>query len=166
MSAARSEAPKSEAKVLEGEPVIEITRLLDAPRELVWECFTDPKHLAHWWGPNGFSITTHSHAARAGGKWDFIMHGPDGTDYDNLIAYTEVTRPEKLIYEHRDPNGTIHFHAVITLAAEGKKTRVVMQSRFPSMEAREQVIRDFGAVEGGKQTLDRLGAYLETQAAQ
>lgn len=158
MSAAAT--ARSEGRVLADEPVIEITRLLDAPRELVWECFTDPKHLAHWWGPDGFSITTHSHAARKGGMWDFIMHGPDGTDYDNLIAYTEVTKPERLVYEHRDPNGDIHFHAVITLTAEGKKTRVVLRSRFPSMEARDLVIRDFGAVEGGKQTLDRLGAYL------
>ncbi|MBL6936315.1 MAG: SRPBCC family protein [Alphaproteobacteria bacterium] len=160
-----SAAPKSEARVFADEPVIEITRLLDAPRELVWECFTDPKHLAHWWGPNGFSITTHSHAARSGGKWDFVMHGPDGTDYNNLVVYTEVTKPERLVYDHRDPGGDIHFHAVITLTIEGGKTRVVMRSRFPSLAARDHVVREFGAVEGGKQTLDRLGAYLATQEA-
>jgi uncharacterized protein YndB with AHSA1/START domain len=160
-----SAAAKAEARVPADEPVIEITRLLDAPRELVWQCFTDPKHLAHWWGPNGFSITTHSHAARAGGKWDFIMHGPDGTDYDNLVTYSEVTRPERLVYEHRDPNGTIHFHATITLTAEGDRTRVVMRSRFPSVAVRDQLVRDVGAAEGGKQTLDRLGAYLATQEA-
>jgi uncharacterized protein YndB with AHSA1/START domain len=156
-------ATRSESRVPTDEPVIEITRLLDAPRALVWECFTDPKHLAHWWGPNGFSITTHSHSARQGGKWDFVMHGPDGTDYDNLITYTEVTKPERLVYEHCDPGGVVHFHAVITLTAEGKKTRVVMHSRFPSIAVRDQLIREVGAVEGGKQTLDRLGAYIATQ---
>jgi uncharacterized protein YndB with AHSA1/START domain len=157
-------APGSEARVPTGEPVIEITRLLDAPRELVWQCLTDPQHLAHWWGPNGFSITTHSHAARKGGRWDFIMHGPDGTDYDNLIVYSEVARPERLVYEHGEPGGEAHFHAVITLTEEGKnRTRITLHSRFPSIEARDQVIREFGAVEGGKQTLDRLGAYLEQQ---
>lgn len=158
-----SAAAKSEARVPADEPVIEITRLLDAPRELVWECFTDPKHLAQWWGPNGFSITTHSHAARQGGKWDFIMHGPDGTDYDNLVTYTEVTKPERLVYEHGEPGAPPEFHAVITFTAEGKKTRVVMHSRFASVAVRDRLIRDVGAVEGGKQTLDRLGAYLATQ---
>jgi len=156
-------AAKSEARVPADEPVIEITRLFDAPRELVWECFTDPKHLAHWWGPNGFSITTHSHAARQGGKWDFIMHGPDGTDYDNLVTYTEVKKPERLVYEHGEPGAPPQFHATITLTAEGNKTRVVLHSRFASVAVRDQLIRDVGAVEGGKQTLDRLAAYLDQQ---
>ena len=63
--------------------VISGSRLFDAPRSLVFEAWTDPKHLAHWWGPNGFSLTTHSFDFRAGGVWRFVMHGPDGRDYQN-----------------------------------------------------------------------------------
>ena len=61
------------------------TRVFDAPRELVFSAFTDPKHLAEWWGPNGFTTTTHAFDLRPGGKWRFVMHGPDGRDYQNLI---------------------------------------------------------------------------------
>ncbi len=156
MPAARSNVPADE-------PVIEITRLLSAPRELVWEALTDPKHLAHWWGPNGFAITTHSHDARPGGTWDFVMHGPDGTDYDNLIVYSEVVRPERLVYTLGAPGDADPFHGRITLAAEGAMTRITLRMRFPSFAARDQVIRDVGAVEGGKQTLDRLEAFLVRQ---
>ncbi len=153
-------AARNDERVPTDEPIIEFTRLLDAPRALVWEVFTDPKHLAHWWGPNGFSITTHSHAARAGGVWDFVMHGPDGRDYDNKVAYEEVAKPERLVYSHGTPGDPDMFHVTITLADEGGKTRLVMHSRFPSLAARDHVVREFGAVEGGRQTLGRLAEYL------
>lgn len=153
-------AARNDARVPANEPVIELTRLVDAPRELVWDVFTDPKHLAEWWGPTGFTITTHSHAARAGAKWEFVMHGPDGTDYDNRVTYEEVVKPERLVYQHGEPNGPIHFHVTITFTPEAGKTRVVMRSRFPSLEERDHVVREFHAVEGGKQTLNRLEAHL------
>ncbi len=76
------------------------TRLLDAPRELVWEVWTDPKHLAQWWGSNGFANTIHEIEVKPGGVWRFIMHGPDGTDYKNEIVYVEVVKPERLVYDH------------------------------------------------------------------
>lgn len=143
------------------EPIIEFTRLLDAPRELVWEVFTQPTHLAHWWGPDGFSITTHSHKVVLGGVWDFVMHGPDGRDYDNIVKYHEVVKPERLVYVHGEPGDPDMFHVTITFAAEGAKTRLVMRSRFPSVAARDHVIREFGAVDGGRQTLGRLAGYLK-----
>jgi uncharacterized protein YndB with AHSA1/START domain len=69
------------------------SRLLDAPRELVFLAFTEPRHLAQWWGPNGFTTTTHSFDFRPGGVWRFIMHGPDERDYQNRIIYEEIVRP-------------------------------------------------------------------------
>jgi len=153
-------AARSDERVPADEPIIEFTRLLDAPRALVWEVFTDPKHLAHWWGPNGFSITTHNHAARAGGVWAYVMHGPDGRDYDNKVSYAEVVKPERLVYSHGTSGDPDMFHVTITLADESGKTRLVMHSRFPSVAARDAVIRDVGALEGGRQTLGRLAEYL------
>ena len=137
-----------------------LDQLLDAPRELVWEVFTQPAHLAHWWGPDGFTITTHSHKVALGGHWDFVMHGPDGRDYDNIVKYHEVVKPERLVYSHGEPGDPDMFHVTINFAVEGDKTRLVMHSRFPSIAARDLVIREFGAVEGGRQTLGRLAAYL------
>ena len=69
-------------------------RVLDAPRDLVWKVWTDPKHLAQWWGPNGFSTTTSAYACKPGGVWRFVMHGPDGRDYENRITFDEIVVPD------------------------------------------------------------------------
>ena len=70
-------------------------RVFDAPRELVWKAWVDPKHVAQWWGPKGFTNTIHEMDVRPGGVWRFAMHGPDGTDYKNEIVFIEVVRPER-----------------------------------------------------------------------
>jgi uncharacterized protein YndB with AHSA1/START domain len=133
------------------------TRIFDAPRELVFEAWTDPQHIAQWWGPNGFTNTIHSMDVRPGGEWDFIMHGPDGTDYKNRIIYREVVRPERLVYDH--VSGPL-FHATVTFEAQGDKTRLTVQMLFESAELRNKVAEEFGAVEGLNQTLGRLETHL------
>jgi uncharacterized protein YndB with AHSA1/START domain len=158
------EAAGNDERVPADEPVIELTRLLDAPRALVWEVLTDPKHLPNWWGPDAFTITTHSHDCRVGGEWIYVMHGPE-RDFENRITYSEVVRPERLVYRHGDWSNPDLFHVTLTLADEAGKTRLTMRSRFPTVEARDQVIREFGALEGGRQHLGNLAAYLrELQA--
>lgn len=67
-----------------------ITRLVNAPRDLVWEVWTNPEHIRHWWGPNGFYSTIFEMDVRPGGNWEFILHGPDGRDYKNKSIYTTV----------------------------------------------------------------------------
>lgn len=141
---------------------IVFTRLFDAPRELVFTAFTQPEHVAQWWGPRGFTTTIHEMDVRPGGVWRFIMHGPDGVDYPNKIVYTEVVRPERLAYTHgpdgEDDSG--QFQVTVTLAEEGGKTRLTMRALFASAEERDKAVREFGAIEGGNQTLDRLDEYL------
>ncbi|MGZ3751565.1 MAG: SRPBCC domain-containing protein [Mucilaginibacter sp.] len=88
---------------------IVITRVFDAPRDLVFKTWTDPNHLINWWGPSGFTNTFHEINIKPGGKWRFTMHGPDGINYANLITFSEVVIPERLAYEHgsgetNDPN--------------------------------------------------------------
>lgn len=138
------------------------TRVFDAPRELVWTAWTDPRHVGEWWGPRGFTTTTHEMDVRPGGVWRFVMHGPDGTDYPNRIVYTEVMRPERLAYDHGDDDGTddVSFQVTVTFADEGGRTRLTMRMRFASAEELRRVVEEFGAVEGANQTLDRLGEYL------
>jgi len=140
-----------------------ISRLFDAPRELVWKVWTQPEHVAKWWGPNGFTNTIHEMDVRPGGIWSFIMHGPDGTDYYNKIVFTEVVEPERLSYTHGGDEGEDEFLAVVTFTEKDGKTEVTMRSIFESAEVREKMIREVGAIEGGKQTLGRLGDYLATQ---
>jgi uncharacterized protein YndB with AHSA1/START domain len=138
------------------------TRLIDAPRELVYEAFTDPKHVGHWFGPDGFITTTRSMDVRQGGQWVFVMHGPDGTDWPNVVTYQEVAPPSRLRYLHGDDKEPDMFNVTITFDDEGGKTALTMRAVFKTAAAREFVVRERGAVEGGKQTLARLDAYVRT----
>lgn len=141
-----------------------ITRLLKAPRELVWTAWTDPKHVINWWGPNGFTNTIHEMDVKPGGVWSFIMHGPDGVNYPNRIVFEEVVKPERLTYSHGsdEENNPHSFSVTVTFAERGKETELTMRSLFKTKEARDFVVKNFGAVEGGNQTVSKLAAYLET----
>jgi len=133
-----------------------ITRLLDAPRELVWEVFTKPEHIKHWWGPNGFTNTIDKMEVKPGGAWEFVMHGPDGKDYKNKSIYKEIVKPERIVFEHIGPN----FTATITFKEEGNKTFITWQNVFETAEQLDWAIKTVKADEGLKQNIDRLAAYL------
>jgi uncharacterized protein YndB with AHSA1/START domain len=140
------------------------TRVFDAPRELVWTAWTDPKHLAQWWGPNGFSTTTSAFDMRPGGVWRFVMHGPDGRDYQNRITFDEIVRPELIVYRHSGGEDVepVQFTQTVTFEDVGGKTRLTWRGVFPSAAERERVIKEYGADKGLVQTLSRLGEYLAT----
>jgi uncharacterized protein YndB with AHSA1/START domain len=143
------------------------TRVFDAPRELVFDVWTDPKHLAQWWGPNGFTTTTESFDMREGGAWRFVMHGPDGRDYQNRITYEEIVRPERIVYSHggADDVEPVAFRSVVTFEdIGGGKTRVTLKGTFPSAQERARIIREYGADKGMVQTLSRLGQYVDAQS--
>ena len=150
----------------EADRTIVTTRVFDAPRELVFAAWTDPKHLAQWWGPDGFTTTTRSIDVRVGGVWRFVMHGPDGRDYENRITFQEIMRPERLVYSHDDGDDEavepIAFHTTVIFEDIGGKTRLTMYALFPTAAARDRVTREHGAVEGAKQHLARLAAHLTT----
>ena len=80
--------------------VISLSRVYDAPLQAVWEAWTIPEEVAQWWGPRGFTLTTHSHDVRTGGHWHYTMHGPDGTDYENTTQYLEVVPRQRMVYDH------------------------------------------------------------------
>jgi uncharacterized protein YndB with AHSA1/START domain len=140
---------------------IVISRVIDAPPELVFEAFTEVRHLSQWWGPEGFSTTTRSFEFREGAVWDFVMHGPDGTDYPEWITWTEIAPPERITLLHgespEDPNA---FESVLTFTPEDSATRLVMRTIFPTKQARDEAVEKYGAVEGGRQTLNNLAAYV------
>src|ERR1051326_2637696 len=79
---------------------IRINRTYDAPVKAVWDAWTDPQQAAQWWGPRGFTITTHSKDLRVGGSWVYTMHGPDGVNYENTTKYLDVEKYKKLVYDH------------------------------------------------------------------
>lgn len=146
-----------------------ISRDFTAPRELVWEAMTDPRHVVNWWGPRGFSTTIETMDLRPGGVWKQTLHGPDGTNYPNKSVFKEVVRPERIVYSHgggRDGGPGISFNATWTFDDLGNgRTRVTLRQVFASPEDRAFVIREFGAEEGGRQTLERLSEHLAARRA-
>jgi len=137
-------------------------REFDAPRDLVFSAWTDPKHLARWWGPHGFTTTTHSFDFRPGGVWRFVMHGPDGRDYQNRITFEEIVRPERIVYRH---GGTIdvepvQFRQTVIFEDLGRRTRITWRGDFPSADERARVIKEYGADQGLVQTMARLDDYV------
>src|SRR6185503_16886975 len=105
---------------------IVITRLLNAPRELVFEVWTNPEHIAKWWGPDGFTNTIEKMDVEPGGVWDLVMHGPDGTDYKNKSIYTEVVKPERIVFRHLSPA----FTATVNFVELGNKTELNWRMLF------------------------------------
>lgn len=143
------------------------TRVFDAPRALVFSAFSDPEHLAQWWGPTGFSTTTSAFEFRPGGVWRFVMHGPDGRDYQNRVTYDEIVPPERIVYRHGggDDVEPVQFKTTVTFEDIGDgQTRMTWRGQFPSAEERARVIKEFGADTGLAQTMARLAEYLPALA--
>src|SRR3954447_13428187 len=140
---------------------IVISRVISAPRELVFEAFTEVRHLSRGGGPGGFSTTTRSFEFRVGGEWDFVMHGPDGTQYQEWISWTEIDPPERIALLHGespgDPNA---FTSVLTFQPDTAATLIEMRTVFPTRELRDEAVEKYHAVEGGQQTLSKLAAYV------
>lgn len=146
-----------------GNREIVITRLIDAPRELVWEAMTRPEHVVNWWGPNGFTNTLEKMDFRVGGEWSHIMHRSDGTDYPNKSIFTVIVKPERIEFSHggkRKGDPDTNFYATWTFEVVGKQTRVTIHGLFPTAEALHFAVKQYGAIEGGEQTLARLAGYL------
>lgn len=139
---------------------IAITRIYDAPIEAVWDAWTDPEQVAKWWGPRGFTLTTHSKDFRVGGHWTYTMHGPDGTDYPNKTIYHEVEEHSKLVYDHGGNDDRPPLFRVTVLFSETDgKTRMDMTMALETAEAAAQT-REFIKKAGGNATWDRLAEYL------
>jgi uncharacterized protein YndB with AHSA1/START domain len=136
---------------------LSITRLLNAPRELVWKVWTEPEHIAKWWGPEGFTNTIFAMDVKPNGVWDFVMHGPDGTNYKNTSVYVEIIKPEKLVFNHVTAP---KFNFTITFTEQGDKTLLEWKNTFESAEELKRVIEVFKADVGMKQNVDKLERYL------
>ena len=141
---------------------IVLTRVLDAPRELVFEAWTKPEHAMKWFGPKGFTCTLHEMDVRVGGRWRFDMLAPDGKLYPNRIEYLEVVPNERLVFWHGDDidNNPKRFYVTITFDMQhNNKTVVTLRQLHPSKAQRDAGI-GFGAVELGMQTMDKLAEHL------
>lgn len=142
---------------------IVIERVFNAPRELVWEVWTKPEHIAKWWGPEGFTTTIKQMDFRVGGVWKQIMRGPDGKEYPNSSIFREIVVPERIVFSHgggSKDGPSSKFLSTWTFETLGNQTKVTMQLLFDMPEERDRIECAYGATEGAKQTLARLAEYL------
>ncbi len=139
-----------------------ITRVLNAPIDLVWEAWTKPEHIAKWWGPNGFTNTITTMDMKPGGEWNLVMHGPDGTDYDNQSIFKEIVLHKKIVYQHVSAP---YFTSTIEFDAQGEQTHLKWYMVFESKEEFIQVVKTFKADEGLKQNIEKLNQFLAEMIA-
>ena len=134
-----------------------LTRTLNANVELVWEVWTNPEHIAQWWGPDGFTNTITKMELTSGGEWDLVMHGPDGKDYENKSIFREIIPFKKIVYEHVSYP---HIIATIHFEKQEGQTLVTWHMLFDSREKFIGVVKTYKADEGLKQNVEKLSVYL------
>ncbi len=146
---------------------IVVSRLINAPRELVFKVWTQPEHIAQWWGPKGFTNTIQEMDVRPGGVWRFVMHGPDGVDYPNRIVFQEVVPVQRLAYSHGMDAGDApaQFHVTVTMDDRDGQTLLTMRMLLASAQERAQMM-EFRALDGLNSTLDCLEEHLAGLASQ
>lgn len=142
---------------------IVLSRVIAAPRELVFKVWTDPRHLPIWFGPEGFKVETHEIDIRVGGRWRFLFVGPDGTRYDNRMVFLKIEPPRLLEMDHGtdmddDPN---RFRVIVTFDEQSNGKTVVTLRQLHASKARRDGAIGFGAVEFGYQTLDKLARHVD-----
>jgi uncharacterized protein YndB with AHSA1/START domain len=143
-----------------------MTRQFDAPRKVVFETYTDCKHLKHWWGPREWPLSYCKMEFRAGGKWHFCMKGPEGMESWGMAVYKDIKAPEYIHYEDyfSDKDGKLNKEMPWTLiklefVEKNGKTVVKTSAKYPNPEDLKKVI-DMGLIAGMTETLERLDEYL------
>ncbi len=141
-----------------------LSRLVDAPRDTVWDAFTDADALAAWWAPDGCTIATHHADIRPGGAWAYTMTTPDGKTFENRHKFETMERPERIVYRQGEkPEDDNAVRVTVTLAAHGAATLVTLRIEFSSHGWREKLI-PMGAVTYPAQSLAHLADYLAETA--
>lgn len=143
-----------------------MTRMFDAPRELVFEAYSDCKHLMQWWGPREWPLATCDMDFREGGTWNYCMKGPGGELACGKAVYREIQTPEKIVYMDNfvDENGHVNEEmpgmlVTVELMAQNGTTKLTVLALFDSPEELKSIL-DMGVVEGFSETWDRLEEHL------
>lgn len=131
------------------------TRVFDAPRDLVFEAWSDPEQLKHWWGPHGFTNTFHLFEFKPGGLWRYIMHGPDGSEYQNESRFVEIVEPERIVLDHLS---FPQFRLTALFEELGDRTKLTFRQLFETAAVHTQI--KYRAVPGNEDNLDRLATFL------
>jgi uncharacterized protein YndB with AHSA1/START domain len=141
-----------------------MTRVLDAPRRLVFQAWTNPEHVPHWMlRPKGWTMPVCEIDLRPGGAWHFVWRHSDGTDMEMRGVYREITPPERLVSTESWGGKWPETLNTLILSEKDGKTTLAQTVLYPSKEARDEALKT-GMKEGVNQSFDRLAEYLATMA--
>ena len=148
-----------------GDREIRMTRVFDAPRDLVFEAHSSCEHMKRWWGPRNYEVTECDVDFRTGGKWRIVHRNAEGTDFVFFGEYLEIVAPEtiKWTFSFEGAPGDPSIETM-TLEEDGGKTKLTAVSVAASKEARDAIIES-GMETGARETFERLDEYLEELAA-
>lgn len=139
------------------------SRVFSASPAVVFSAWTDPEKLVHWWGPKGFSLTVERMDFRVGGVWEYVLHGPDGTDYPNRTVFEEIHPCERLVMfntgGHIDDNH-LTSRMIATFDEQGDACLVTLRMQFETRSSLEAA-RARNAEAGGRESLERLEEWLQ-----
>jgi uncharacterized protein YndB with AHSA1/START domain len=148
--------------------VLIITRVLDAPRALVWKAFSDPFHLAQWWGPKDFTNPVCELDFRVGGHWHNVMRSPAGDEFPVDAEFIEIVPPERVVYRNAPPKGEVwgdnpppSFVRTLTFTEEDSRTTLTLRAEFDSAADKQRTMAR-GFKDGTEESYDRLAALLQT----
>jgi uncharacterized protein YndB with AHSA1/START domain len=144
-----------------GRQDIVITHVFDAPRDVVFQAYTDPKLIPNWWGPRKYKTVVDRMDARQGGTWRFLNRDADGTEYGFKGVYHDVVPSERIVqtFEFEGAPGQVALETLVLEDVDGK-TKAVAQSVFQSVEARDAMVQS-GMEEGARETWDRLDEVIQ-----
>ena len=148
-------------------PELVFSRAFAAPVAAVYRAWTDPEALVHWWGPKGFTMTIHRMELEVGGVWEYVLHGPDGTDYPNEAVFEEIVPLKRLVYFNRGghvDDAHLTSRMIATFEERDGLTLVSLRMQFEGDEALERA-KARGADRGGRESFERLQAWLEKNPA-
>jgi uncharacterized protein YndB with AHSA1/START domain len=140
-----------------------LTRIFDAPRAIVFKMWTDPKHLAEWWGPKGFTNPVCEVDLKPGGALRIVMRAPDGGEYPMKGVFREIVPPSRLVFTNiavdKDGHPIIDGLTTVTFAEEGGKTKLTLQTRGVAVVDYAAAYLQ-GMEAGWTQSLEKLGALV------
>jgi len=145
-----------------------LMREFDAPRDLVFEAFSKPEHIARWWGQKGSTMPVCESDFRPGGAWRFVEHAADGNDYGFHGEYREIVRPERIVwtFEFEGLPGHISLDSLVfdeIDQGQRRRTRITSTTVFDSIEDRDGMVQS-GMAQGASESYERLAEYLRTLA--
>jgi uncharacterized protein YndB with AHSA1/START domain len=164
-AASRQGARKTVLMAEPGKPITILTRVFDAPRSLVYDAYTNPKHIEKWWGRRNMKTVVEKMDVRPGGAWRYVQYAPDGKEFAFRGEYREIVPQERIVstFEYEPMAGHIIFNTALFEDFEGK-TKVTVTSLYQSMEDREGMLRA-GMEVGANESWDMLDDLVSQLAA-